>query len=99
MATHPGALLEELGSMDQAQLRNRTVNALSRNARVQSAPAKKKGHGLPHPFFDTGNYPAYAICSSAPSRRRRRMAKPIAPKPSSIIAQVPGSGTAVATES
>ena len=38
---------------------------------------------------------AQAICNGfAPKRLRRRIATPAAPKPTSIIAQVPGSGTA-----
>ena len=37
---------------------------------------------------------AYAICASSGLRRRvRRIATPAAPKPTSIIAQVAGSGT------
>src|SRR6059058_2320065 len=41
---------------------------------------------------DCGNS-VYASCAST-GLRRRRIARPIAPKPSSIIAQVLGSGTA-----
>src|SRR5690348_8409113 len=55
---------------------------------------KKKGPAAPDPLGNEHLQIGYATCSSALLRGLRRIATPIAPKPSSIIAHVAGSGTA-----